>query len=410
MVAHSLHTGCTPIKPHFMRKPPVELKLHKKKSTDDFGYIYLRVGVPGEKEYKNKSLGYKIPVSHWDNETRRVKKGFPNYQLINTDIEKQKNNIDKELIADSLDDREHTSMTINQKLHGKKRGRDFVGFFQEYLDYVNSKDKDGEGKHSKGYLLHWKTEFNRLEAYLDGSALPFSAIDSDWLEKYEMHVAKKVNTNTTLNSIFKKFKQLVDRAIARELISPSKVAGYSWPAYMPPDRSYLTHKEVEKIANLVYNGEYDHTETKRKVAAYFVIECYSGIRFSDWSRFKIETLIDDEAFKVRAKKNGEPVYLYLKHWPGLSKMLNYVRANDMKFDLSEPETNRVLKELGNKLGFDLKLTTHVGRHTCATLLGEAGWNDNQIAEVLGVTPQTVAIYRKNTRQGIKNIQEKLGGL
>ena len=62
------------------------------------------------------------------------------------------------------------------------------------------------------------------------------------------------------------------------------------------------------------------------------------------------------------------------------------------------------------LGFDLKLTTHVGRHTCATLLGEAGWNDNQIAEVLGVTPQTVAIYRKNTRQGIKNIQEKLGGL
>ena len=61
-----------------------------------------------------------------------------------------------------------------------------------------------------------------------------------------------------------------------------------------------------------------------------------------------------------------------------------------------------------KLG--VHLTTHIGRHTCATLLMEMGYSTADVAQVLGISEQTAKTYAKATRQGLENAFRKYGGL
>jgi integrase len=146
-----------------------------------------------------------------------------------------------------------------------------------------------------------------------------------------------------------------------------------------------------------------------KIACFFLVECLSGIRFSDWGKFKIETLVKNRNFRVRAQKNKEPIYLPLDKFKRLGRIVDYIAEKELKFDITEQATNRLLKYLGSKIGKP-DLTTHVGRHTCGTLLGEMGYSTRAISEVLGISEKTAKRYVKATRQGLKTEFDRFGGL
>lgn len=403
-----------------MRQPSIKIELRKVKATDKDGYLFLRVKLANTPPLL-KSLGYKVPLKYWDEEKQQVKHTMPvSYDDANTpahindDLYQQKLHLSTAFRELSRQGKPVTKEAVQKLMRAEDIEGSFIQFFSEHVAFIGRKDKEGNTVRNKGYVDHWEGELLRIKAYA-GTSLDFKDITPEWLRAYETALLKgfgdyKGIQQTTLHTKMKRLREVIKAATLHGHMKPVQIAGYNWPAWKDPERKYLTAAEVDKIADLVYNGELDDSEVLKQIAAYFVVECYAGIRFSDWARFELETIVKEEAFKVRAKKNGEPVYLYLQYWPKLRRMLHYIRDNHIRFNLAEPVANRNLKIVGAKAGISLHLTTHVGRHTCATLLGQLNYSDLEGAEILGITPDTFRKYHKYTRQGSKAAQQKHGGL
>jgi hypothetical protein len=351
-------------------------------------------------------MGYKVQANQWNVSKQQLKAHVTDatpftYDYINDEVLRLKRELSKafKCIIDSK--QAIAPEMIKAALNGEEIGTgDFIKLFADRISYFKQ-----SGRASAGYIKHYETIYNDLITF--APVAPFTAINTTWLERLEAHMAKSLSS-TTVSVRMRRIKELLTIAVKKQLLSNLQFIDYKFPVYKNPVRPYITLEQVESIANKVYDGTFKGL--KRDIAAFFVVECYSGIRHSDWSRFKVEKIIDDVGFKVRAKKNGEPVYLYLKHWVRLSKMVDFITDNGIVYNSPEQVANKNLKTIGEDCGIDVKLTTHVGRHTASTLLAEMGYNDSQGAEILGISPNTFAIYRKMTRQGSRQAQERLGGL
>ena len=119
---------------------------------------------------------------------------------------------------------------------------------------------------------------------------------------------------------------------------------------------------------------------------------------------------DKKALKVRARKNGEPVYLYLDKFVRLARVVEYIEKHNIRFSASEPTTNRILKHIAAHQRLALNLTTHTGRHTFGTFLAALGYSSREIADHMGITEEVAKIYAKNTGMSSRSAQERHGGI
>lgn len=383
-----------------LKIPSVKLVLVKKGKKETEGYISLRVGIPATTKYRFKSLQYKIPANLWDAENEFVKSRHPDSGEINKDIRDERDNLIEVFKAARKTGTAFTEHYIAGQLG--VADENFMIFYRSYIDNLKETDKK-----AKGTIAIWDTEYDYLVSFA-GDTLPFAAITTDFLNRYHKSLMKLAPT--TRHKKLKKILQIIRLAIKMEHIKPKQIAGFEMISYEQPVTNYLTLGQTEEISKLIYGKKLDNNPQLKMVACYFLIECYAGIRFGDWGRFEVEKLINDENLKVRAGKNGEPIYLPLNVFKRLGKIINYVLKNNIKFTMNERDTNLRLKVLGEMVGLSFALSTHDGRRTCATLLGELGYDTRAIAEILGVSPATAAIYVKNTRQGLNNTFKAYGGL
>lgn len=395
--------------------PAVSVILKKAKATDAHGYVKLRVKHKIRKEPYLVALGHRVEEKHWDTKRDRVKQAHQSAHTINNSIDTEEARV-KHAFAEYVDGGgKITEAVIEAVLTGAEvREGDFLQFMKGRIEFKAAPDKQGDTPLSADYIEHIWVEYRQLLKYTKGY-LSFSSITLSWLEQYELYHRPKV-VATTLHTRMKRVMEYVNLAVDRGLIPKEQVAGYKLPIYVDPERQYLNGEQVEAIENLVYDGHLDFDQTIRSVAAFFVIECYSGLRFSDWPRFRVEKVIKEPALRVRTKKNDEPVYLYLNNWPRLQRMCNYILQNKLVFGLKERETNNSLKTIRAlvhahaKVQIPFEFTTHNGRHTAATFLAMLGYSDFEGSEILGISPDTFAIYRKATRQGSRQAQKRYGGM
>jgi len=383
--------------------PTVTLALIKKHRQDTDGYIKVKIWIPGRNRALSNSTGYKISQQDWNAADQVVKKSHPKADIINREINRERDAIVERLETELKRGTEFTELFLRSLFESRSASGEFIVFYEQYLNYNCI-------KWTANYYNHYLVEYNYLVKKF-GENLTFADITTQFLQRFEMSLTC---AKTTKYGKMKKLKQIIDSAITQEFIRPKQLAGYRWPEDGDPEASYLTLDETEIIANAIYAGKLSDDKEMLQVACFFLVECYSGIRFSDWGRFEIETLVHDRNLKVRAKKNGEPVYLPLGVFRRLGRIIDYIQEHNIRFDLSEQMTNRLLKLLVKHPEIKLKrhpdLTTHRGRHTCGTLLGEMGYSDNEIADVLGITPMTARRYTHRTRQGLNNAFARYGGL
>ena len=379
----------------------ITLKANLRKSkADKDGCCPVAISIRGAGEEKYHHTKIKVRPDQWDGE--KIGKAVPNYDILNNTITTLIAETERKILLLQAA-REPVTPAIVKALmepsDHRSKGNDFHAFHKDYIKYLST-------RFSAGYIRHLEVEQRQLAKY--APVLRFSDITDDWLERYEMQLDC---APTTKHTKMKRVKEVIDRAVAKGKIAAQHVASYKLPVYETPDGAYLTLAQTEVISDAIYKGELDFNAALKKVACYFLIECYSGIRFSDWHRFKVETLIHGRNLKVRAKKNGEPVYIPLDKFTRLDAILHYVTSNKIVFDLAEQKTNLLLKVLSATLKLPIPdLTTHVGRHTCGTLLGEMRWTTAEIAECLGISEKTAKTYVKHLRDKVRNAAERSGGL
>lgn len=277
--------------------------------------------------------------------------------------------------------------------------------FFEYADsYVRKLYKNGNISLYKRY----KTAIEKFKRYVKTKTLPISNFSPELLKSYETYLATELkNQNNTITSNLKVLSKLI-----RDIYREYKLDDANNPFYAhkyksdETERAYLTEEEINKIMDLKFtpiNPLYDAQQI-------FLFECYTGLRISDILTLKWRNF-ENEQVSLSMRKTERPITIPLQKTP---KKIIETKARILKshgekippekyifnilkqdIDTISPEEglnsissatamiNKRLKKIAEKAGISKNVSTHIGRHTFATLLITKGVDIFTVQNLLG---------------------------
>jgi integrase/recombinase XerD len=244
-----------------------------------------------------------------------------------------------------------------------------------------------EGERSGSTIQQYETECKKFLEW--AGDLKLSQITIEMLNEYKAFLFKTYSNNTVWKS-FKDLKRIIGKAHIERIIEHNPFDLFDNVKYKNPPKMYLVKEQVNLVEQYGCN---EHVpERIRFVATWFVIGCYTGLRFSDMQKFSRKEHIKGNRLILYTTKTGEIVSLPLV--AQLEKLLSKVQYKGL--DISNQKYNDYLKIVGEATGVG-SLNAHKSRHTFAVMCAEKGISPEVTAKLMGVTSiKTVAIYYKIT--------------
>lgn len=367
-----------------------------KLNSDGLTPIKICITVDGKRHYK--TTGHRIKPDFWDAANLEIDKKCPNHIHIRADVQRQIEKYVKEMHRqNSISD---TPVTIAKVIDALKPPKTTNQNFYHYAtDLIEDLRKD----FSHETMVNYDNEINRLfgENGYANKNLTFPEMDTIWLRKYKswlqganFKTKTKHLSNNTIHKTFKILKKIFNKAIEDKVTTYYPFKDYSEnPKYIQTDRTWLTEQEVQEIENVLLKPIPDYLE---RTIYYFLLGCYSGLRYSDWVRFNYDGFVIRGLNKLRlitrAKKNGEVVSMEIHS--RLERVLEKLKT--MPPVDCEQDVNKYLKGIGKLAGIEKVLTTHVGRFSFAVRCAELGISKETTANLMGITTKTCSIYYQIT--------------
>lgn len=371
--------------------PTIRAVLRKDKINKDGACpIAICVTISRKRTYHN--TGIKVPEKYWNG--KEVKSGFPNASTINAKLLADISDLQRQLLNTNISNGKIT-VNVVKSLMKKDLGRgDFIAYCENVLNtFPNEKT-----------YKRYKVEYDKLKKY--SPQLSFGDVTPVFLNKYKSHLLKGVEHNTMVNG-FKFIRMVFNHARNMGETTLYPFEDWPFPKYKQPVKEFLTLDEVQRIWDLLSD---DMDKTLQSVIAFFCLECYAGLRFSDWGNFKVEERIQGKSLFVRSTKTGVPVTLPLEMMPTLTKVLDYIKEHDLRINISGEHVNRILKIVALSAKIPKVITTHTGRRTCGTMWLEKGMSREGVCALLGVSMPIVNIYAKFTGNKLRSEIARIGGI
>ncbi|MCX6262791.1 MAG: site-specific integrase [Bacteroidia bacterium] len=314
----------------FLKKPKIK--------SETLVYLFL--------SYNNKrikySTGEKINPVYWNFENQRAKetRKFPEYPEFNArlkSLESKANTAYRKILNDGS---EPTNELIKKELDktirfAESQKADLFTFIEKYIE-------ESKTLKAKGTIKAYNTTLAKLKDYRTSIKKNFSFEDID-LEFYNSFVSYLTEADYSQNTIGKHIKILktflneaTDRGINKTI--EYKKRKFKRPVE-EPDKIYLSVEELERL----YNLDIKNDKQLDSVRDLFVIGCFTGLRFSDFSELKAENILDGNKIKIRTNKTNDLVIIPLhKNVREIIKKYN----NNIPKALSNPKMNLNLKHLG----------------------------------------------------------------
>lgn len=262
------------------------------------------------------------------------------------------------------------------------------------FDYVAQVDKEAKanGQTTRGFvqLLYW----------LQNTAqdCKIKDLNADYIKTFLQTIAKSGIKESTQKTIFSTLRAVLNRAVQSGIIneSPLKRVGRQYiPRY---ERNaarirYLTKGELNVLAKC-YENESD--ERTKKALQIFLFQCNTGFRIGDIMRLQWQN-IDLENNKILIVEQKTKKTMSKRLTGGARYFLPTKRANGLVFGgffNTTTRINQLIKKYDVTIG--KHLSTHVARHTFATILLKVTNGNLPIvqAELNHSTITTTAIYAK----------------
>ena len=208
------------------------------------------------------------------------------------------------------------------------------------------------------------------------------------MEDIYTHMLHKMSNNSAI-CYMRKLKTILIYAIHEGYISTNPITFKFHKDKVKKDP--LTLDEVRRIRTKELGSE--RVENIRDL---FILQCYTGLAFRDMSSLsKKDIKIDKDGKEWIVKeriKTGVPAFIPIL--PVVKEIL--VKYNYHLPTLTNQKYNSYLKEIQEVCGIKKTLHSHLARHTCGTLLLNAGVDMLTVSKVLGhsSTKTTEAVYAK----------------
>ncbi|MEO9146195.1 MAG: phage integrase SAM-like domain-containing protein [Ginsengibacter sp.] len=309
-----------------------------------------------------------INPTYWNVEKGKAgNKGFPQAPEFNKRLDTLRNGVEKcyyNFLNEELQPPTPKQLKdlILKEVLDKRKKVTLIDFYEDFIlqtacgGRITKKGKVVAPESAKQY----RVALNNLKEF--NANLNYNDITQDFYNGYLKFLNKKGKALNTIGDQIKKLKAVMAAAMMgghhkneafKNFIKPSEEA----------DNIYLSEKELKEIENLnlASNPAYD------KVRDLFLIGCYSGLRYSDFSRLTSQHIADGY-FTIEQLKTGKTVSIPLH---SVVKKIIAKYDGNLPNAISGQKFNEYLKEVCQLVpclnGNESKRRTTGGLKTISTL-------------------------------------------
>jgi integrase len=266
-----------------------------------------------------------------------------------------------------------------------------LSFFPFFENLINQSANGGRvqpttGKpYSKATIQVYKNTFRRLKEFqaTRKRIIDFNTIDIDFYTDFTEYLSKKLILATnTIGKDIKTIKTILNEATERGINTNFQFKSRKFSTTSEQtDSIYLSETELKEIEDL----DLSNNQRLNNVRDLFLVGCFTGLRFSDFSILKPEQMKNGFIEIKEQTKTGNPVVIPIhpvvsritqKHNGELPRAITNQKFNDylkeigiMAQSLHSPFETTITKgglKLSKRLNKYELLTTHTARRSFAT--------------------------------------------
>lgn len=369
----------------------------QKKNKKGLAPIYLRIEASDRRRYV--SLRTYVRESHWNNNSRSVRKNHPQHEAINNLIAQRISEAQSEILKMRTDREAITAEGLKETLAPETpESRDFFAFADTVIDDFERRGKLYTHK-------RYKSIAGKFKAFT-GSPLPFDKITPRLLRSFETHLIEHYgNKPNTVASNFRAIRAILYRAIREGLFTQAQNPFFQFKVRQPRGkREKLSMEDLQAIESLALESG----SLIWHVRNYFLFSFYcAGVRFGDMAKMKRENIkANGNALRLEYQMSKTGTSKSLKLLPQASTILGYYTSPEgavsdylfpilVGYDISTPRKllnaissqnaliNKYLKIVAKRAGIQCKLSFHISRHSFADIARQKGWDVYLISKALG---------------------------
>lgn len=354
------------------------------KNTKDFTRahdVYVYVSQGGRRKYYNTQV--KCKLRNFDGE--KVV-GVPDAKFYNGQIEDTVKEV-LNLIQSVID--EYNTFNIDLLSKVKKNILSQEDNFIKWVENDMPTDNLSEGtlKNNKSTIKVLK-EFGRFETFFDVNVVN--------IEKFDKHLLKQNYTYDTVHKHHAKLRSFIRRAIIAgyELQDPYQQFKVKKPK--PSKLKYLEEVDLQKIID--FKPQNISLEKTRDL---FVFQAMTGLSYADAIKVSKKDIKIIQGKKYIIDKRQKTLQEYSIRL--FQEAENILEKYNYKIDLLTNQAyNRLLKLMALSLGIREDLTSHMARHTFATIALNRGVSLAIVAKMLGhSTTKCTEIYAQYLQKTIE---------
>jgi integrase/recombinase XerD len=360
----------------------------------------------GQRRYL--STGLNCHPDLWDSKKNEPSRKHPMQKDIEIFISEKLNQIKKRILQAETDG-EDLSLDVLSNVIKKEVTQN--NQLSDYLDNTIDRMRRNGKIESANILQSTKNAWCR---FFQRENFSFEDLNYATIKQFEDFCTMNGNMPNTIFLYLRTMKTAINNGIKEGVIpekyNPFKEISFAKYRRIKTQKRAISREELQKIEQLRLNPE----DSKFHSLNYFLFSYYTGgMNFIDLACLKWDNINGQAIIYVRKKTNEvlniplvEPALQILRLYKNLTgdNISNYIfpilneghvtpTSISNRLHKVNRSVNLDLKEIGNSLGINTKITTYVARHTFATVMKRNGVPVSLIGQALGHEDEkTTQIY------------------